>query len=177
LTGTVGKVDIRRAETPDDFAQVRRLGEAYAAWDAEQSERLGLSAAELLSFQHDYRVDTLMGRYVGGADVMLVAVDGDRVLGMGALIGVGTELVEIKTLYVDPAARGQHIGERILQALIALAKDHSCRLLRIETVTFMDHAIRLYERTGFRRCNPYYAIPESFLPITVFMDIALDPSD
>ncbi|MCY1182146.1 hypothetical protein D9M73_226910 [compost metagenome] len=42
--------------------------------------------------------------------------------------------------------------------------------MRLETVSFMGDAIRIYEDMGFVRRAPYYAIPDIFLPITIFME-------
>jgi hypothetical protein len=43
-------------------------------------------------------------------------------------------------------------------------------LMRLETITLMDRAISLYGAAGFRRCPPYYTIPDSFRAITIFME-------
>ncbi len=40
----------------------------------------------------------------------------------------------------------------------------------LDTLPFMDRAIRLYERLGFRRRSAYYDTPR---PETVFMELRL----
>lgn len=59
------------------------------------------------------------------------------------------------------------------EALISAARAANFRVMRLETTTFRDKAIAMYSSLGFRTCDPYYVIPDSFLPITVFMQLDL----
>ena len=46
--------------------------------------------------------------------------------------------------------------------------------MRLETTTYLEKAIALYSALGFRTtCQPYYAVPEAFQKITVFMELDL----
>jgi ribosomal protein S18 acetylase RimI-like enzyme len=77
----------------------------------------------------------------------------------------GTRNAEIKTLYVAPRGRSRGLGSRILQRLLAEAQAQ----VRLETVSFMTDAIRLYRSFGFAQCPAYYEMPASLKPTTVFM--------
>jgi putative acetyltransferase len=76
----------------------------------------------------------------------------------------------MKRLYVRPDFRRDGFGGALLSALMEEARLAGYKVMRLETVTFMNRAIRLYESMGFRRCPPYYDIPDIFRPITIFMD-------
>lgn len=168
-----GEPWIARAASLADFEAAVRLGREFADWDAEETRKLGLSVDELMGFQHDYRVDGLAARYAAGPDAMYLARVGGVVAGVGALVEFEPGIGEIKTVFVGAGHRGLGLGRMLLEALLDDARRRTFRLLRLETVDFMREAIALYERYGFVRCAPYYEIPPSFLPHTVFMERAL----
>ena len=51
----------------------------------------------------------------------LVAVDGSRLLGCGALVALTEQLVEIRSLAVAPAGQGKGIGRGIVEDLVQMA--------------------------------------------------------
>ena len=59
---------------------------------------------------------------------------GDRLVGCGALHVLWEDLAEIRTVAVDPAARGHGVGHRIVEQLITLARELG--LARIFGLTF-----------------------------------------
>jgi len=79
----------------------------------------------------------------------------------------------MKHMYVLAEFRRMQIGRRLIEALIAAGRAAGYGVMRLETTTFMDKAIAMYSSLGFRTCAPYYVIPESFLPITIFMQLDL----
>ncbi|XVU23531.1 GNAT family N-acetyltransferase [Actinoplanes sp. CA-054009] len=81
---------------------------------------------------------------------LLVARDGDRVVGVGALKPVDADVAEIKRMYVRPEARKQGVGRAILVRLLADAREIGYRTARLETVAFMREAHVLYRSLGFR---------------------------
>lgn len=143
---------LRQATTDDDFAQVRVLAERYAVWDVEVTTGLGIPAEDLLSFQHDYRVEGLRTRYGAPPSVMLVVSVGDLPLACGAVDLSHPPQAEIKTLFVAPEARGRGFGRLILERLLAEAQAQGFTEVRLETVAFMTDAIRLYRAFGFAEC-------------------------
>ncbi|MFV1998723.1 MAG: ribosomal protein S18-alanine N-acetyltransferase [Acidimicrobiia bacterium] len=83
----------------------------------------------------------------------------------GVVIGYcGLLIVEhdahITTIAVAPGARGHHLGQRLMLALVDVAREAETRHLTLEVRVSNDGAQRLYERFGFdpvgRRKN-YYA--------------------
>jgi putative acetyltransferase len=84
---------------------------------------------------------------------VVVARDGDRALGMGALVEAGPDsgrgYAEIKRMYLREEARGRGIADGILQFLEAVARDHSVQRLQLETGPLQPAAIAFYERNGF----------------------------
>jgi hypothetical protein len=55
--------------------------------------------------------------------------------------------------------------------LTLLNRGFSTPTLRLQATTFMGEAMALYPSVGYDRCRAHYVIPESFRPITVFMQL------
>ncbi|MGR3491120.1 MAG: GNAT family N-acetyltransferase [Shimia sp.] len=108
----------------------------------------------------------------GGDIVFLTALEGDRVIGTGALAlreGYG----ELKSMFTDPAARGKGAAAAIIRALEDEARARGLAWLRLETGGGLDAAHRLYVREGFAVCGPFGEYEES--PHSVFMEKRLSP--
>lgn len=82
-------------------------------------------------------------------NIALVAEDG-RIVGYLFARQVLDE-VELLSLAVVPESRGQGIGKRLLSELIALVKAGQAVKIFLEVRESNSSAIRLYEKTGFRR--------------------------
>ena len=96
---------------------------------------------------------------------LMVAVDGagtgtGPILGTVTYAGLGSPYAEhvsspeeasFRMLVVDPAARGQGVGEALVQWCVERAADSGVRWLRLSTLAGMTAAGRLYLRLGFVR--------------------------
>lgn len=90
-----------------------------------------------------------------GSDVrFLVARAGGRALGTGALAWRGA-FVEIKRMWVDPAARELGLGRRMLGALETLARAEGAAVLHLETGVRQPAALALYRSAGFAQTGPF----------------------
>ena len=75
---------------------------------------------------------------------------------------------EVKSMFVDPAARGQGVGAALMTALEARARASGLPVLRLETGDDLHAAHRLYARHGFTTCGPFGDYAEG--PHSVFME-------
>ena len=136
-----------RVVEPADLAQVGELTvHAYLA-------------DELLEPDHEY-VDELRdtARRAANATV-LVAVDGDQVLGTITLAPAGTEYaeiaapgeIELRMLAVHPDARGRRTGELLMRAAIERGLGWGAHAVVLSTMPEMRSAQRVYDRMGLRR--------------------------
>jgi putative acetyltransferase len=92
--------------------------------------------------------------------------DGSTV-GCGALAtrdGYG----EIKSMFVDPDARGNGVAAGLMDQLEAEALAQGLKMLRLETGSLLHAAQALYRRHGFTVCGPFGAYAEH--PHSVFME-------
>jgi ribosomal protein S18 acetylase RimI-like enzyme len=136
------------------------------AQDAEWvRELLGEYAAGLgvdLSFQ-DFEAE--LADPLGFYEVVLLAEDG-----CVALRRIDDESCEMKRLYVRPEARGDGLGRRLAEVVIAEARARGYRRMLLDTLPAMAAARALYARLGFRETEPY-----RFNPIegTTFLELTL----
>lgn len=106
------------------------------------------------------RIADVAGR--AARTTVLVAVDGDRIVG-SATLELTARVEEpddpplrpheahIRMLGIDPAARGRGIGTLLMEACERLAVDRGKTLMTLHTTGRMVAAQRMYERLGYVR--------------------------
>lgn len=77
-------------------------------------------------------------------DDWTIALDGDRIVGVGSLLEMGNTLSEVRSLAVAPDYRKYGIGAQIVNALIDLARER-----KIPTVFALTRAVLFFEKLGF----------------------------
>lgn len=156
-------VTIRPACFPADLPAIRALIADYVA-------SLGLD----LSFQDvDKELAALPGAYAPPGGALLLAQSGGVPVGMGAMRPLPDGTVEMKRMYLRPAARGLGAGRAIATGLIAAARAAGYRVMRLDTQRDFDAAVALYRSLGFAETPRYNDNP---LPGAMFMalDLTLD---
>ena len=170
-------IEILPAESEFQYQQVRELLAEHIAWDTSQVGQLGLDAQEALDFYYASGDEVLPGVYAPPEGAMFLATHTAKAAGCGAFHRMTQAACEMKRMYVRPEFRRMQIGRRLTETLIKAAKQAGYVVMRLETTTFMDKAIAMYSSLGFKACQPYYAIPDSFRSITVFMQLTLAGAD
>ena len=93
-----------------------------------------------------------------GEGMFVIAYRDDEPVGCGALRRVsepdavselGSDVGELKRMYVVPAMRGRGVGRAILARLEAEARSLGLNRIVLETGTRQREALRLYERAGY----------------------------
>jgi GNAT superfamily N-acetyltransferase len=85
-------------------------------------------------------------------------------VGIGAFRPTDGETVEIKRMYVDPAARGAGVGKAILEDLERWAREEGYTRAVLETSKRLEPAVRLYGRSGYAvipNYGPYMDVEDS----------------
>ena len=75
---------------------------------------------------------------------------------------------EVKRMYIDPAARGHRIGDRLLARLERQARDEGLTALLLESGIHQHEALALYRKAGFTNRGPYACYKDN--GVSVFME-------
>ncbi len=137
-------------------------------FDSDDARRLiaGLDAglAELYPPEQRFGPNFKTEHLEDGRGTFLVARDGERAVGCGAIRLLDPASAEVKRMYVEPAQRGQGVGQAVLTALEAAARQLGVQRLVLETGVYQVVAIALYKRAGFTQIDcwgEYLSSPSS----------------
>lgn len=147
-------------ETREDIERVRELFVEY-------SESLGFD----LGFQNfDEELANLPGEYAEPRGCILLAEYQGQSVGCVAVRPFGQDVCEMKRLYVTPGYRGLGIGRALAEAVIEKARRIGYACMRLDTISSMEAARRLYQSLGFEQIGPYRHNP---IEGAVFMELNL----
>jgi predicted N-acetyltransferase YhbS len=142
--------------------------------DAGQSD-LPAARRVLLAAYQEYAAalpPAVFGRYLtdildvegpAGSGRVLLAVHGGRVVGTVTFypdasqegFGWPPGWAGLRALGVEPAARGQGVGQALVRACLERARTAAAPVLCLHTAEFMTAAVAMYERLGFRRAPAF----------------------
>ena len=152
---------IVQASSETQIAEARSLFREYEAW-------LDLD----LCFQgFEEELAGLPGKYAEPNGRLLLAYSDEKLAGCIALRRLEENGCEMKRLFVRDGFRGQQIGVRLIEHLIADAREIGYSKMRLDTFPpKMGKAVSLYESHGFEPIPPYYDNPHSDV---LFMELSL----
>lgn len=79
----------------------------------------------------------------------MVAYDGEKAVGCGAIKHLSADSMEVKRMYVLPSSRGQGIATTILRELEQWARELKITKCILETGKKQPEAIALYKKNGY----------------------------
>lgn len=162
-----------RDDSERDRSHVRELIWEYLQWlgaciskEFGETVDIGVMLAQDMAELH---------MYLPPDGALLLAVDGEEVVGLTCLRAIAADVGEVKRMYVREAYRGRAIGRRLRNGIIAQAKKRGYTTLRLDSALFMTEAHSLYRSAGFREIEPYSEsdIPPEFHQYAVFMELNL----
>ena len=103
-----------------------------------------------------------------GRGVFLVAYEGGRPIGCGAIRRIDDDTAEIKRMYVERGARGRGVGRALLQSLEAEGRRLGVTRIVLETGVRQLAALALYSAAGFSRIPAFGEYAGS--PLSVCME-------
>ncbi len=137
-------------------------------FDSDDARRLiaGLDAglAELYPPEERFGPNLKPEHLEEGRGAFLVARDGGRAVGCGAIRVLDPATAEVKRMFVEPTSRGRGVGKAVLTSLEAAAKYLGVQRLVLETGVHQHAAIALYRRAGFTQVDcwgEYLSSPSS----------------
>lgn len=148
---------ITRAFAPSDKAApttvLRRHQPGDIGW---VTHRQGKLYAEEYGWDETYEalVAEILAAFVKNFDAhreraWIAEVDG-AISGSVFLVKQSDAIAKLRLLYVEPAARGQGLGKRLVEECIAFARGTGYRTLTLWTNDVLSAARHIYEQAGFR---------------------------
>jgi len=103
---------------------------------------------------HD--MDDVEQTYFGNDGIFLVMTDKDQIIGTGAIRKLDETTCELKRLWLLFEYQGQGLGYRLIQDLLAFARERGYQRIRLETDRDNQRrAYNLYQRLGFYEIPRY----------------------
>lgn len=160
-TAGVGHIVIEPMATAADARAFRELNEEWITrlFTIEEHDRATLNNPE--------------GDIVAKGGHVLVARDGDTVVGCVALLPDGPGVFEISKMTVAESLRGRGLGRVILAAAIELARRDGAERLYLGSNKRLANAVHLYESMGFRHVPAHEIGPMPYDRADVFMTMDL----
>ena len=85
----------------------------------------------------------------------IVAMSDGLPIGCVGLKGCGSEIAEIKRLWVAPSARGLGLGRHLMEAVEGAARGLSIKVLRLDTNSALPEAGQLYRSSGWAEIDRF----------------------
>ena len=135
----------------NEYASAAFLFKEYAAW---LNIDLGFQnfSEELKGLQNMYALPE------GG---IILSKNDNEFTGCIAIRKIDKNTAELKRMYVKPAFQHRGIGSGLLNEAILLAAKIGYKKIRLDTLSNMTPAIKLYKNIGFYEIPAYYFNPES----------------
>ncbi|MDI9880733.1 GNAT family N-acetyltransferase [Flectobacillus longus] len=132
-----------------ELAIVQELFEEY-------SLELGID----LCFQNfEQELQTLSKVYATPKGCIIILYHEQHPAGCVALKPIAEGVCEMKRLYIRPAFRGLKYGKKLAQELVSFAYKAGYSTMKLDTLTTLTDAIRLYRSMQFVETAPYVYNP------------------
>ncbi len=115
-----------------------------------------------LDIQHyEEEINHLENKYGMPLGRLYLACCNGEAAGCIGLKNIDKKNCEMKRLYVRPQFRGESIGKLLVQKIITDAKEIGYSHILLDTLPFLDKAIRMYKQFGFYAIDCYNNSPMS----------------
>src|SRR5262245_36927621 len=163
-----------QATTDQHLGDVRSLMRGFLAWHPERHDAdLALIDRYFDEQEWEHELAELPGKYAPPKGSLLIAYHDGTPAGCVALRDLGQGICEMKRMFVPDSFRGRGVGRALAERIIADGQAGGYRLMRLDTSQRQAEAMRLYERSGFRRIAPYYPLSDDLKEWLVFFELEL----
>ena len=94
-------------------------------------------------------IDRLSDYYAGKQGEFFVAMEGETLVGMFGLEGLGIASAELRRMYVEKAHRGSGLARAMLAQAEQSCRDAGTRLLALSTSELQQAALAFYRKSGY----------------------------
>ena len=131
--------------------------------------------AETFEAARDRPLEDWAGWAADASRVIVVAIEGERWVGMVACRRLGPDSTWLTALWVDPAHRGAGLGSRLIEAASDWAREQGAATIELSVTTNNDAAAGLYAHTGFIETGRRRRLPSDPSRTEVFFSRPVQP--
>jgi len=91
----------------------------------------------------------------------IVAKDGNTIIGCVGIRKLEENICEMKRLFVNDHYKGLGIGRELVEKIIEEAKIKNYKKMRLDTLSTMEAALKMYYNNDFYNIKPYYNNPNT----------------
>jgi ribosomal protein S18 acetylase RimI-like enzyme len=169
-------IEIIPVESEEQVGYVVGLTQEYVTWMlAALQERF--PALDIGEFTSEHTYDDIRqkfpGEHVPPFGRLYLAADGGRVGGCIALGRLSDSVCEMRTLYVRPAFRRTGMGRALVAKVLDDARAIGYAQMVLDTLPFMESALKLYRSLGFRDTAPYRDVSDALRRTICFLELDL----
>ncbi len=125
-------------------------GESYMPQVTKMIEESALNLNQDTAFHHfENELKDVKTKYTPPYGNLIVAEEDGEFQGMVAYTKLSDERCEMKRLYVRREARGQHLGDELVNQILIKAKDSGFTEMIIYAPASLTAVINLYRKHGF----------------------------
>lgn len=113
---------------------------------------------EIVDTKQYYDIENVQQVYLNNNGLFLVLLDGEKVVASGGIRKFDNETAELKRMWMLEEYRGKGWGTKIAQQLIAFAKEHGYKKIRLDVwkPEYQEAAIQFYKKLGFYQIEAYH---------------------
>ncbi len=100
-------------------------------------------------------MDNVQSHYFENRGTFLVVLNGEQVIGSGALRRLDVETAELKRMWLLESYHGQGIGYQLITRLIHSARANGYTRIRLQTSPEQVRALDFYRKIGFQEIPCY----------------------
>ncbi len=152
----MASVELVRLHSLEGIEEAAPLFREYVDWARERLAHdfgIAWTDAEVERAHEGFRIG--WPKLLSERGRIYLAVHEGQHAGVGALKPLSDEVAEVKRVFVRPEHRGLGIARTIMTRLLEDATALSFEMVRLDTMTFMTDAHRLYRSLGFVDTDPY----------------------
>lgn len=166
-------IEIVPAYTEDLLRHTITLSQEYVTWMVA-TIRKEIPDLDVSIFTSEHTYDDVRkkfpGEHVPPFGRLYIALSDGEVGGCIALGKLSDTACEMRTLYVRPAFRGTGMGSKLVETVLNDARDIGYTHMRLDTLPFMQSALRLYHSLGFQDREPYGNVSESLKKYICYLE-------
>jgi len=113
------------------------------------------------NFEDELNVINIMYNEPDGGLILIKEILTEKYVGCAGIRRIEDRISELKRMYIQEDHRHKGLGEQLLNQSINLARDLGYEKIRLDTVSTMVSAIKLYRAKGFTEIDSYTYNPRA----------------